>query len=45
LITCGLSRPGFGRSRDVNAIEALNRPLRKAIKTKGHFPSDDAAAK
>jgi putative transposase len=23
-----------------NAIEALNRQLRKAIKTKGHFPSD-----
>src|SRR5947208_2242148 len=26
-----------------NAIEALNRQLRKAIKTKGHFPSEDAA--
>jgi putative transposase len=26
-----------------NAIEALNRQLRKAIKTKGHFPNDDAA--
>ena len=25
------------------AIEALNRQLRKAIKTKGHFPNDDAA--
>jgi transposase-like protein len=25
-----------------NAIEALNRQLRKAIKTKGHFPSEDA---
>src|SRR5271154_1743611 len=28
-----------------NAIEALNRQLRKAIKTKGHFPTEDAARK
>ena len=28
-----------------NAIEALNRQLRKAIKTKGHFPNEDAARK
>ena len=28
-----------------NAIEALNRQLRKALNTKGHFPSDDAARK
>ena len=28
-----------------NAIEALNRQLRKAIKTKGSFPSEDAALK
>jgi len=28
-----------------NAIEALNRQLRKAIKTKGSFPDDDAARK
>jgi putative transposase len=28
-----------------NAIEALNRQLRKAIKTKGHFPSQEAARK
>ena len=28
-----------------NAIEALNRPLRKAIKTKEHFPNEDAARK
>jgi putative transposase len=28
-----------------NAIEALNRQLRKAIKTKGHFPTQDAARK
>jgi Transposase, Mutator family len=26
-----------------NAIEALNRQLRKAVKTKGHFPTEDAA--
>jgi putative transposase len=28
-----------------NAIEALNRQLRKAIKTKGHFPNEQAARK
>jgi putative transposase len=28
-----------------NPIEALNRQLRKAIKTKGHFPNEDAARK
>jgi putative transposase len=28
-----------------NAIEALNRQLRKAVKTKGHFPTQDAARK
>lgn len=28
-----------------NAIENLNRQLRKIIKTRGHFPSDDAATK
>jgi putative transposase len=28
-----------------NAIEALNRQPRKAIKTKGHFPNEDAARK
>ena len=26
-----------------NAIESLNARLRKIIKTRGHFPSDDAA--
>jgi putative transposase len=30
---------------DTNAIEALNRQLRKAIKTKGSFPSEQAAIK
>lgn len=28
-----------------NAIEALNRTLRKALKTRGHMPSDEAAMK
>jgi putative transposase len=28
-----------------NPIEALNRQLRKAIKTKGHFPTEEAARK
>jgi putative transposase len=28
-----------------NAIEALNRQVRKAVKTKGHFPTEDAARK
>ena len=28
-----------------NAIESLNRGLRKSLKTRGHFPSDKAASK
>jgi len=28
-----------------NAIENVNSQLRKIIKTRGHFPSDDAASK
>ena len=28
-----------------NAIESLHMQLRKIIKTRGHFPSDDAALK
>lgn len=28
-----------------NAIESVNANLRKIIETRGHFPSDDAAAK
>jgi putative transposase len=28
-----------------NAIESINARLRKIIKTRGYFPSDDAAAK
>ena len=28
-----------------NAIESVNSQLRKIIKSRGHFPSDDAASK
>ena len=28
-----------------NAIESLHMQLRKIIKTRGHFPSDEAATK
>ena len=28
-----------------NAIESLNRSMRKVIKTKGHFPSDESVFK
>jgi putative transposase len=28
-----------------NAIESVNARLRKVIKTRGHFPSDEAATK
>ena len=28
-----------------NAIEALNAKIRRAVRTRGHFPSDEAAAK
>jgi putative transposase len=28
-----------------NAIEALNAKLRRAVRARGHFPSDDAAMK
>jgi hypothetical protein len=28
-----------------NAIEALNAKLRRAVRTRGHFPTDDAATK
>jgi putative transposase len=44
--------PFFGFSGDVrriiyttNAIEALNSKLRRAVRARGHFPNDDAAAK
>ena len=29
----------------INAIEALNSKLRRAVRTRGHFPGDDAAMK
>ena len=28
-----------------NAMEALNSKIRRAVRTRGHFPSDEAAAK
>lgn len=28
-----------------NAIESINAQLRRAVKTRGHFPSDEAATK
>jgi putative transposase len=28
-----------------NAIEALNAKLRRAVRTRGHFPTDEAATK
>jgi putative transposase len=42
--------PGFRREvrrviYTINAIAALNRHLRKAVKTKGHFPNEDSARK
>lgn len=29
----------------INALEALNSKLRRAVRARGHFPSDDAATK
>lgn len=38
--------PGVGRViYTTNAIESINAQLRKIIKTRGHFPSDEAATK
>ncbi len=44
--------PFFGFSRSIrraiyttNAIESLNSTVRRAVRTKGHFPHDDAAKK
>ena len=31
--------------RDTNTIESLHRQIRKAIKTRGHFPDQQAATK
>jgi hypothetical protein len=30
---------------DTNAIEALNSKLRRAVRARGHFPTDEAALK
>ena len=40
-------KTGCGASCDCrgNAIEALNSKLRRAVRARGHFPSDEAAAK
>ena len=35
----------MARCYTTNAIESVNARLRKIIKTRGHFPSDDAASK
>ena len=45
------SPPAAGRSAPktlipvTNAIEALNAKLRRAVRARGHFPSDEAATK
>lgn len=39
------SRPTSGVIYTANTIEALNRQIRKTIKTRGHFPHQDAARK
>ena len=43
----GFARSDPRRATDhtTNAIESVNARLRKIIKTRGHFPSDDAATK
>jgi putative transposase len=44
--------PFFAFAREVrkilyttNAIESLNRQVRKAVRVRGHFPSEEAATK
>jgi putative transposase len=48
-LTIRRNRPGLRGSGQIipvtNAIESINARLRKIIKTRGHFASDDAAAK
>jgi putative transposase len=39
----GLPARRQARRLHTNAIEALNRQIRKIIKTRGHFPDQDAA--
>ena len=48
----GLTLPFFAFPEGVrrimyttNAIESLNAKLRRAVRTRGHFPSDEAATK
>ena len=48
----GRGRPFYAFPGDVrrilyttNAIEALNSKLRRAVRARGHFPSDEAATK
>jgi len=47
-----LQRPGLGDTThlppfipDTNTIEGLHRQVRKAIKTRGHFPDEQSATK
>ena len=41
-----LSRPAVRRIiYTTNAIESLNAKLRRAVRTRGHFPTDEAAIK
>ena len=42
-----LRLPSRGRKiiYTTNAIESLNMRLRKSVKNRGHFPSDEAATK
>ncbi len=42
------STPNIGTENLIpvtNSIEALNSKIRRAVRTRGHFPSEDAAAK
>ena len=38
-------RHSAGDRDDTNVIEALNSKLRRAVRARGHFPSDEAATK
>jgi len=40
-----LSRSRAAIIYTTNAIEALNAKLRRAVRTRGHFPTDEAASK
>ena len=42
---CGIGLPIYTTNYTTNAIDSINARLRKIIKTRGHFPSDDAASK